>query len=123
MAETTNIPEANMQQDGESSPLSSPALFMRSSPPDEEGNGLLRAVDTPMESSPAPTGVTVGSKKRKYASGAQYGYADGEEDKDEEAEAPRPKKKGKGRKSGGTGRSVSGPSIPASRPGVIRCWC
>ena len=82
-----------------SSPITSSPLFLHSTPPDgAEGDALMRAADTPLESSPAPTAPTIvlGDKKRKR----NVTFSD---DEDEDIAS---RKKRKGRKVG-TGKSVS----------------
>lgn len=122
MAETNNpTPNTNMQDahaaSDASSPMTTSPLFMHSSPPDADGDALMRAADTPMESSPAPSGLTVGpSKKRKRASGANNGDADDEEEEEDVV----PKKKGKGKK-GGAGKSVCSQCFPPSAASAKTC--
>lgn len=116
MTETNNTPDPNILDTAaasdHSSPMTSSPLFLHSSPLEgNEGETLMRAADTPMESSPAPTGVTIETmKKRKRVSNRGFGDAD---DEDEEEEVINPKKKGKGKKVG-TGKSVCSRPSPTS---------
>lgn len=89
--------QAPAKSDASSSRRATPFLSLNSSPPEVEGDALMRATDTPMESSPAPTGVTIESgRKRKYA---------GDEDDEDMVGNKSKKRKGKGKKVG-TGKSV-----------------
>lgn len=85
-----------------SSPLSISPRVLRSSPPDNGEDALMRAANTPMESSPAPTGFSIEvGQKRKRTSGKNVSFGDDEDDEED----ANPRKKGKGRKVG-TGKSV-----------------
>lgn len=110
MAENHNTPEPSMQDataaSAASSPMTTSPMFLNSSPPEgAEGDTLMRAADTPLESSPAPTGITIEvGKKRKRQSGRNGGDADADDEDGDDT----PRKKGKGRKAG-TGKSVCSP--------------
>lgn len=111
----------SMPSPRDESAMDTTGVYANSTTPEDDGETLMRATDTPLETSPAPTGVTIatGSKKRKYPSGANFGDADDEDE-------PPKKKKGtsKGKKVG-TGKSVGAPFTLAVVCVVLTCvaWC
>lgn len=107
MAET-HTPEPSMQDGANaassvSSPMTAPRTLLDSG---EDGGVPPRAADTPLESSPAPTGFTIETtKKRKRVYGRNVADEYEDEDEDGEEESAPKRKKGKARKVG-TGKSV-----------------